>query len=442
MSDAAREPILWRISDAISYSGSIIPNLASAPPAPDAEGRHRQWREAITPQKLNRLLTAHIAIEGGLKYLIKRTGASYSQKHDLSTLLDELRTCDPGVAASLDGAFAAATGFYGTDTQDPDYHHLASLRDYLEMAGSNEQYKRTRYIELESSIDDPALQSLHIEFHYEILCALDEVIRPRYGTIVDRVEYFARRAFHDSRRLESLASHGEASRDAYLGWLEERDTYMEAIRLLTASRNAIGDEHADSVARSVCYNLTGSEDLALRIVAYSLIQAEPAQLGDIETNVRRGEGASNRTVATPAGDMLGFIRLLPTGFWLATDDVYDSNPAWCRTESDARMYLAHLFLIELPIVTERGCSSYRVVSRRPLRYPEERRRLSIHQSIWTGSTADGFWLKLWDSRHDLRPGDHIEIRSDPGSDLYWRGRVIRVENQHVYVGETELQYRA
>ena len=64
--------------------------------------------------------------------------------------------------------------------------------------------------------------------------------------------------------------------------------------------------------------------------------------------------------------------------------------------------------------------------------------MSIHQSIWAGSVADGFWLKLWDSRHDLRPGDHIEIRSAPSSDLYWGDRVTHIAGQNVYVGETEL----
>lgn len=442
MLDASKEPILWRIRDAIRYSGSIIPRLTSDPPAPDEQGRHRQWRETVTPQKLNRLLTAHIAIEGGLKYLIKSTGASYSHTHDLRALLDQLRTCKSGIAASLDNAFTATTGFYGTDTQDPDYRHLASLQDYLEMVGSNEQYKRMRYVELESSIDDPALESLHIEFHYEILYALDEAIQPLYGTIVDRVEDFAQRAFLNSHRLESLASHSEASKEAYLGWLGEQDTYMKAIRSLTASRNAIGDEYADSAARGVCSDLTGSEDLALRIVAYALISAKPAQRVDIETSVWRGEGAKNRTVTTPAGDVLGFIRLLPTGFWLATDNPYDCSPAWFRTESDARKYLAHLFVIELPIVTERGSSSYRVVSRRPIQSPEARRFLSIHESIWAGSTADGFWLKLWDSRHDLRLGDHLEIRIHSDSKLYWSGRVTHVDDQNVHVGETELQWYA
>ena len=442
MSDPAKGPILSRIQDAISYSGSIIPNGASGPPAPDEQGRHRQWREAVTPRKLNRLLTAHIAIEGGLKYLINSTGTSYSRTHDLRVLLDQLRTCNSGVAASLDNAFAAATGFYGTDTQGPDYRHLASLQDYLKMAGSNEQYKRMRYVELESSIDDPALESLHLEFHYEILCALEEAIQPLYGTIFDRVEYFAQRAFLDSRRLESLASHSEASREAYQGWLEEQDTYMEAIRSLTASLHAIGDEHADSAARRAYSDLTGSEDLALRTVAYALISAEPAQGGDIETSVWRDEETGNRIVTTPAGDALGFIRLLPTGFWLATDKVYDSHPACCRTESDARKYLAHLVLIDLPIVTERGSSSYRVVGRPLFQGSDARRYLWIDASIWAGSVTDGFCLKLWDSHHDLRLGDHIEIRTHADSNLYCSGRVTHIADHNVYVGETELQARA
>ncbi len=442
MSEVSKESILWRIRDATRYSGSIIPHMTSAPLPPDEEGRHRQLRETITPQRLNRLSTAHTAIEDGLKYLIKSRGIPYSHTHDLRTLLDELRACYSGIAESLDNAFAAATGFYGTDTRDPDFRHLTSLQDYLEKTGNNKQFERMRYLELESSIDDPAMESVYIEFHYEILCALDEAIQPCHGTIADRIEYFAKRAFLDTHRLESLASRSESSKGTYLEWLEGQDSYMDAIRALTAHRNAIGDEHADFAARSVCYNLTGSEDLALRTMAFALIKTEPVQRMDIETRVRRDVGASNRFVTTPAGDLLGFIRLLPTGFWLATENPHDTNPAWCHTELDARMYLAHLFLIELLIVTERNSSSYHLVSSRPLRGTEARRFLSIHESIWAGSVEDEFWLKLWDSQHDLRPGDQIEIRRDSGSDFYWSGRVIHVDDQNVYVGKTKFQCRA
>ena len=449
MLSATEHSIVWRIRGAARYLGSIIPNMTSAPVAPDKEGRHRQWREAMTPQKLDRLSGAHSAIESGLKHLIKSGGASYSPTHELRILLDELRASAPGVAASLENAFNAATAFYGTDTAHPDHRHLASLSDYLDKSGTKELFNRMRYVELESSVDDPVLECVHTEFHYEILCALDEAIQPCHGQTADRVEYFARRAFLARPRLDSVAAHSEASREAYVGWLEEQDTYVEAIRILTASRNAIEDEHANSAAIGVCYELTGCEDdLALRTIAFALIQSGisrivdlRAQYGEIETRVWRPEGAKNDIVTTPAGDFLGYMRHLPTGFWLATEDPHDTNPTWCRTESEARLYLAHLFLIEVPIVTARGSSCYRLVSPRPLRSPGEREILSVHWVNWAGfgSTDRTIWLKLWESSHDLRVGEHIEIRVDPESPLYRRGRITDVAGQDVHVGETELR---
>ena len=442
MLDAIEHSIVWRLRDAARYLASIIPSMASGPAARDQEGRRRQWREAMIPQRMNRLSTAHSAIEDGLKHLIKSSGESYPHTHELRALLDKLRACNPVVATSLDKAFDAATEFYGTDVQDPDHCHLASLTDYLDKSGTAEQFKRMRYVELESSIDDPALQYVHIEFHYEILCALDEAIQPCYGTIADRVEEHARLAFLASHRVDSVASHGESSREAYVGWLEDQDSFVEAIRRLTASRSAIADKDANSVATSVCYDLTGSEDLALRTIAFALIKSGivnlPAQRGEIETRVRRPQGAKNQIVTTPAGDELGCMRHLATGFWLATDDPHDTNPKWFRTETDARLYLAHLFLIEVPIVTARGPSCYRMVRPRPLQSGAAHDRWSVASINWAGFVTDRIVLKLWESQHDLRVGEHIEIRANPESPLYWRGRVTDVAGQNVAIGETEL----
>ena len=442
MLDATEHSIVWRLRDAARYLGSIIPNVTSAPAPRDQEGRHRHWREAMTPQRMNRLSIAHSAIEDGLKHLIKRNGGSYSHTHELRVLLDELRASAPGVAASLDNAFNAAAEFYCTDTRHPDHRHLASLSDYLEKSATKELFELMRYVELESWIDDPALKMVHIEFHYEILCALDEAIQPRYGTTADRVEELARSAFLDGARSASWSSHGEASRQAYDRWLEEPGSFVDAIRRLTAFQNVIEDEQANSTAMSVCTELTGSDDLALRTIAFALVQCgiadRRAQRGEIETRVRRPEGAMNDIVSTPAGDGLGYIRYLPTGFWLATDDPHDTHPAWFRTESDARRYLAHLFLVEVSIVTPRGSSFYRLRSPRALRTPGARASRSVALISFAGFATDRIWLKLWESQHDLRVGEQVEIRGEPESPHYWRGRVTDVAGQNVLIEETEL----
>ena len=167
------------------------------------EASERRFHESMTPQRMNRLLVAHSAAEDGFKYLIQRNGGRYSKTHNLMTLLNELRACDPSAAKWLDDAFDALTAFYGTDLSDPDHRHLASLSAYLEKVGDRRHFELMRYLELESSVYEPALQYIHIEFHHEILCALDEAIQPRYGTIGNRVESLLTREFLSGERLSS-----------------------------------------------------------------------------------------------------------------------------------------------------------------------------------------------------------------------------------------------
>lgn len=444
--DAVGHSILWRIRDAARYLGTIVPTIASSRDCFDDEGeegfQHR-LHESMTPQRMNRLLVAHSAAEDGFKFLIRRNGACYSKTHNLMTLLNELRACDPRAANWLDGAFAAVTAFYGTDISDPDHRHLASLSAYLEKVGDPRHFELMRYLELESSVYDPALQYIHIEFHHEILWALDEAIQPRYGTISNRVESLARREFLKSDRLSSVGSHGEESEDAYVRWFEEQSSFVEAMRKLTACRCVIGDQYADRVASSVCYKLTGHEDLALQAIANGLIRSEPTQQGEIETRVHRPEEMENRLVATPAGDVLGYMRPLPTGFWLATDDPSRGSPSWFRTERDARLHLAHIFVGDLSIITERGHFRYQARGKRPHRTPHDRQWMSLHDFNWAESNTGEVLLRLWDARHGLQPGEYIKIGRDiwvSRGDLYWCGRVTEVAGHVVYLGQTELRH--
>ena len=450
--EPAEHSVLSRIEDTARFVASMVMYSAGfrgSGTAPNStEERRQRTHEFTVPQTIDRLLSAHSTIESSMKYLIKRAGGSYTYTHDLGVLLKELMGCNPIAAQSLCDAFDAVIEFYRTDTQDLDYRHLASLPDYLGKAATEKQFKLMRYLELESSIDDPALEYMHIEFHYEILRALGEVLLPRHGTIFNRVEKAARRAFLNTRHLDSLASRSEASKEAYTAWLEDQGTYLEALRKLGPREYPIGDDHADSVANGVCYELTGSEDVALRIEACAQLDSRPIQKRDLETCIWRIEGSMNRIVTTPAKDPIGYMRPLPTGFWVASDDGFDTSPAWFRTESDARLYLANLFLIELRITTGRGSSSYHVVSNESLRGTQKHPSLELDSCNWAEFRTGMLWLKLWDSHHGLLPGEHIEVSTDvddtecdPVPDLYWRGRIARVAGQDVYVTDARQLFR-
>ena len=358
------------------------------------------------------------------------------------TLLNELRACDPSTAMWLDDAFAAVTAFYGTDMSDPHHRHLASISAYLEKVGDPRHFQLMRYLELESSVYDPALRHMHMEFHHEILCALDEAIQPRYGTIGNRVESLARTEFLRSDLFSSEGLHSQDSRDAYTRWFEEQSSFVEAMRKLTACRSAIGHQDADRVASSVCYRLTGHEDLALRTMAYGFVSSEPTQRGEIETRVHRPDEMGNRLVTTPAGDALGSMRPLPTGFWLATDDPSRGNPSWFRTERDARLHLAHTFIGELSIITERGHLRYQSRGIRPHRTPHNRQWMWLFDFNWADPNTGEVLLRLWDTHHGLQPGEYIKIHRDVGTsrdNSYWCGHVTEVAGHLVYLSETELR---
>ena len=243
-----------------------------------------------------------------------------------------------------------------------------------------------------------------MEFHHEILCALEEAIQPLYGTISNRVESLLRTEFLSGERLSSVGSHGAESQDAYVRWLEEQSSFVEAMRKLTASRDVIGDQHADEVASSVCYRLTGHEDLAIQAIANGLIRSEPTQQGEIETRVYQPDEMGNRLVATPAGDALGYMRPLPIGFWLATDNPFGGSPFWFRTERDARLYLAHMFFGELSIITERGRLRYQERSKRPHRTPQHREWMSLHDFNWAMNND----IIMAAERHSFWPPEEVD----------------------------------
>ena len=192
----------------------------------------------------------------------------------------------------------------------------------------------------------------------------------------------------------------------------------------------------------MCYKLTGHEDLALQAIANGLVLSERTQLGEIETRVHRAEEMGNRLVATPAGDVLGYMRPLPIGFWLATDNPSKGNPLWFRTERDARLYLAHMLFGELTIITERGRSCYQVLSKRPNHRPHDHPWTSLHDFNWAEPNTGEVLLKLWNTHHGLQPGDCINI--DLGvrasrDDLYRCGHITEVAGHVVYLAETELR---
>ena len=171
--------------------------------------------------------------------------------------------------------------------------------------------------------------------------------------------------------------------------------------------------------------------------------SEHVQGDEIPTSIFRHESSGNLVVTTPSSEVLGMVRPLASGFWLATDDPSKGSPSWFRTERDARLYLAHMFFGELSIIIDRGRFRYQARSKRPHRTPHDGQGMSLHDFNWAEPNTGKVQLRLWDARHGLQPGEYIKIDRDAGSstgDLYWCGHITAVAGHVVYLGETELRH--
>ncbi len=86
-------------------------------------------------QLTNRMPIAHLAIERGMKALIKEAGGHRVRTHALSKLHRELLNCDRESADFLNGSFCDAVEFYGYNVNFKGFGHFRSLKDYLAKVG-------------------------------------------------------------------------------------------------------------------------------------------------------------------------------------------------------------------------------------------------------------------------------------------------------------------
>ena len=122
--------------------GDALQILDDSPLRPDAPA------QTTLIQITNRIPTAHLAIERGMKFLIEKHGGKYEQRHDLHKHLRKLRELDPSAIAFLEKAFDDATAFYGLNHNRPNLSHIRSLDAYLATVGTTDAFNRMRYWEL------------------------------------------------------------------------------------------------------------------------------------------------------------------------------------------------------------------------------------------------------------------------------------------------------
>ena len=96
-------------------------------------------------QLTNRMPTAHLAIERGLKALIADVGGTTEPIHSLNKLYRDLWKYDKDSADFLAEAFGDAVGFFGYDVNAKGFGHFRSLGDYLSKVGTEKAFDALRY---------------------------------------------------------------------------------------------------------------------------------------------------------------------------------------------------------------------------------------------------------------------------------------------------------
>ena len=87
-------------------------------------------------QLTNRMPIAHLAIERGLKVLIKESGGNPENIHFLNRLLRDLRGCDKASSGFMTKAFEDTVKFFGYKVNVKGMGYLRSLDDYSVQGGN------------------------------------------------------------------------------------------------------------------------------------------------------------------------------------------------------------------------------------------------------------------------------------------------------------------
>ena len=417
------------ILDATPVKGDMIPQLTVA-------------------QIMNRGSVAHLSIERGIKALVKDSGGTFDQIHDLWRNFQKLKDCDAYAAEFLEAAFDDAVQFYGFRPNAKGFTHLKSIEAYLSAAGSERAFNAMRYWEIEQPLDDEIINKVSLKIHGELLRALRQLFIPGISlrTVGDRVENAVKGALVNDHGAElgySPGSDKEVEVDSYFKWLWGFPNWRAALAEAKRRKLDIGNATANSVLANAYQFLTQDNDPAVRYYLSTLDILPPQQrdyIPEVEwlgpTECQRG------VVKSPAGSPLGRIERRTDGLWNITPLVEGSGRVQETAESqtDARARLADL--LTHPVAVAVGGN------RREQRLVGEANRLLPQTGVWLSRAAwlsgedvptkSHTWeLEFWDENHGLEVGDEVvvEFREAPSKLLMrvLKGTVLAVDRWKVSV---------
>lgn len=392
-------------------------------------------------QITNRIPTAHLAIERGLKFLIQKNGREFKPHHNLHTHVRVLHGLDPIAVGFLEKTFDDTTAFYGLNPNHLDLGHLKSLNAYLETVGTADAFEKMRYWELNPDQDEPLFGKIWPTIHREILLAISQLYASNHSeseTIAGRVERMVHNALFPTEKLGySPGSDREVSVKRYIDWLLNHTSRRAALTDAFQQDFAIGDDFMNEIVSQAYQSLTQSRDPAIRYLT-SRIDVLPTQprgvIPPIEWLDQRKERAGK--VLTPGGTSLGFVQRTPDGIWhiIPLREGTVGISARAQTQTDARSYLAQL-LSESCVVTVNGeTRAIRLIGEAPYRFTRNYRRM--HNSTDpSGSVPWTHKLTCWNQDHGIRLDDQIRVEV-----LYSGGHPVvhAIEGLVTLVNGTEL----
>ena len=239
---------------AVQFSiGDALQILDDSPLQPDAPA------QTTLIQITNRIPTAHLAIERGLKFLIEKHCGKYEKRHDLHKHLRKLRELDPSAIAFLEKAFDDATAFYGLNHNRPNLSHIRSLDAYLATVGTTDAFNRMRYWELNPEREESLFRKVWPTIHREVLLGVSKLCASNPSeseTIAGRVEQTVHDALFPTEQLVySPRSGHEATVKCYIDWVLNHPSRQVALTQAFRQDFAIGDEFMNRIVSQAYQSL-------------------------------------------------------------------------------------------------------------------------------------------------------------------------------------------
>ena len=395
-------------------------------------------------QLTNRVPIAHLAIERGLKSLIKKGGKSIDHIHKLHKLYGVLNDCDEMSADFLAKAFDDAVGFFGYKVNDKGFGHFRSLESYLSNVGNESVFETLRYW---ATGDIPQREQpipfISLRVHREILCALSCLfLRDSRQTVSERVDAAVSNAMFLARDIH-WGTDDVKKKDSvywYRNWLYKvhstcRSALKEAIQLNFAIGN--DDEFATQTLRDAYDDLRQSKDPAvqyyLRRCSYLPRESQPRH-PDATPIVEWIDKENRGSVETPAGTCLGLIGRYEDGAWgiAAAEPGSGGETDVAEAQADAKHYLVNRRTKRVTVLVNADSKQLRIVGE-PKLIASPEWTANVEDELSELSGGERYEMEFWDSEHGIKPGDEIvfEMPSRGSTTIGWcyEGSVTRVEAQ-------------